>query len=443
MLQTYGGQRWLIAVDVLQGATGTVARLNAWGASGCFVVAARQGTGAAPECDHHVLGLPHMPMMEGIHAAEEALRSLDPAVRARIDAFDPEGDARVLVSIFSDDRPVAGRTVFGRRPRSWRELDDKVIVDALWDTCGVVRAPREVVPANESALRAAAQRLDQGAGTVWAADSSQGFHGGATYTFAVRDTSEAVAAAARLALRAEQVRVMPYLVGVPCSIHGIVLPDHVVVLRPAEMLTLAGPRGFVYARAATFWDPAPVVRAAMREEARVVGEHLRDTLGYRGAFTIDGVATAEGFRPTELNPRVGAALGLMHDAVPFGLWNAALIESVPTPVDSVELEHALLAHADTHRRASVMFSFEGDFTETESHPLSWRDGSWSAAGGADDADATATVGPGVSGGHAMLRFEHGRLTVGERVAPRAVAFASWLDERFGAGIGPLRVMPAS
>ena len=394
MIKTYGGRRWLLAVDVLQAATGMVARLQSWGASGCFVVAGRHGTGAEPECDHVLLDMPAMPMMEGLLAAEDALRDLPDDVVAQIDAFDPERRARALVSIFSDDRPVAGRSVFGRRPKRWRDLDDKIVVDALWDACGVERAPSEIVPAREASLWAAARRVDEGAGTVWAPDASQGFHGGAAYTFAVRTQAEGDVAAPKLARRADQARVMPYLEGVPCSIHGIVLPGHVVVLRPAEMLTLRGRRGFVYARAATHWDPAPSVREQLRETARVVGEHLRDTVAYRGAFTIDGVVTAAGFRPTELNPRVGAALGLMHDAVPFGLWNAALIEGVDTVVDPWALERALVAHADEHRRASVMLMFDGTVNETTTYPLVWRDEAWVEPDGEEPADAIASVGPG-------------------------------------------------
>ena len=41
-----------------------------------------------------------------------------------------------------------------------------------------------------------------------------------------------------VAERAESVRVMPFLEGIPCSIYGMVLPDTVITVRPAEMLTL-------------------------------------------------------------------------------------------------------------------------------------------------------------------------------------------------------------
>ena len=45
--------------------------------------------------------------------------------------------------------------------------------------------------------------------------------------------------------------------------------------------------------------------------ARRPGESARScgrTVDFRGAFTVDGVATADGFRPTEVNPRFGAGL---------------------------------------------------------------------------------------------------------------------------------------
>ena len=42
--------------------------------------------------------------------------------------------------------------------------------------------------------------------------------------------------------------------------------------------------------------------------ARDVGEHLRESAGYRGAFGIDGILGRDGFRPTELNSRLPAGL---------------------------------------------------------------------------------------------------------------------------------------
>ncbi|HJW36173.1 MAG TPA: hypothetical protein VJ769_06015, partial [Actinomycetes bacterium] len=70
-------------------------------------------------------------------------------------------------------REIAGRRVYGPRPE-WRRLEDKVVIDALWDELGVASAPSEVVTADPAALRAAARRLDWGTGTAWAGDARQG-----------------------------------------------------------------------------------------------------------------------------------------------------------------------------------------------------------------------------------------------------------------------------
>ena len=48
---------------------------------------------------------------------------------------------------------------------------------------------------------------------------------------------------------------------------------------------------------------------------------LRAEVDYRGAFSLDGVMTSEGFRPTEINPRVSVGLGVQVggiDDIPLG-----------------------------------------------------------------------------------------------------------------------------
>ena len=57
---------------------------------------------------------------------------------------------------------------------------------------------------------------------------------------------------------------MPFLEGVPCSIHGIVYPDHVIAVRPVEQISLrrAAAPTFFYAGCATFYDPPAGVAEA-------------------------------------------------------------------------------------------------------------------------------------------------------------------------------------
>lgn len=438
--RVYGGRRWLVGLEVAQGATATCRRLRAWGCPKGLVIAARSATGPLPDPDDAdviLLHRPHLPMMEAIHDAEEALRELPAAVRAAVDTWDPDGQALALGAFFSDGRPIAGRRFWGRRPAEWRRLEDKVVVDACWDAAGVVRAPSEVVELTEEAVRAAHARLDRGLGTVWSGDATAGFHGGATYTTVVRAGGDVGPAVVHLRRRCRRARGMPFLEGIPCSAHGVVFPDHVVVLRPAEMVVLRGGRtGFVYFRGGTCWDPPPARRDELRAAVRRVGEHLRATLGYRGAFTVDGVMSAEGFRPTELNPRVGAALGMMHGALPFQMLSDALVEGHVPPVDPVALEAELLAHADAHRVGSLGVTFPTVLSEARELRLRWDGAAWGACDEGDpEADARLSIGPGVAGGYANLSFA--RPPVGESLGPRAVGLAAWLDAHVGAGFGPL------
>jgi hypothetical protein len=70
---------------------------------------------------------------------------------------------------------------------------------------------------------------------------------------------------------------MPFLEGIPSSIHGIVCPGAVATFRPVEMVTLRRPGStrLHYAGAATFWDPPDEDREVMRDLARRVGAGLR------------------------------------------------------------------------------------------------------------------------------------------------------------------------
>ena len=109
-----------------------------------------------------------------IRAAMKLLRLLPAEVADALDRWDPERRALVLSPMFNELPEIAGRRVYGPRRPEWRRLEDKVVVDQLWDDLGVTRAPSAVVAAEAEALRAAAGRLDRGAGTAWAGDARQG-----------------------------------------------------------------------------------------------------------------------------------------------------------------------------------------------------------------------------------------------------------------------------
>ena len=439
----YGGRPWLSATDILQGAVWQARELTDLGAERVFALGAAMGTGDIDDTvPHAVLNVRGDGMMNAIRMSEAALGHLPAALQARIDAWDPTHQARVVRTIFSNGQPVAGRPCWGGRPEAWQALEDKTVVDALWDRCGIPRADSRVVPARPHALHDAHRAVDKGAGTVWAADNRDGWHGGATGLRWVRTAHHITEAAEWMADHAHTVRIMPFLEGIPCSIHGIVFDDYVVALRPCEMVVLRRPgtMHFKYARAATFWDPPTPDRHAMRAMVRTVGVHLRETVGYRGVFTIDGIMSADGFRPTELNPRFGAAIGVLSGALPnlhLYLVHLAIVERVDVDWRPPDLEAVLLHAADTHRRGGAMQIIDTPVDTLRKADLVPDTTGWRVAKDDEKPHARAMLGPAPSGGMLRVTFEPDHTPVGPPSAPLAVELLAFLAQHWQVDIGPL------
>jgi len=448
----FAGRKVVLTGGPLAGLTGVCRRLRELGAERPFLLATGLGTGEVPdpeEAEWCVVEVRAPDVVAEIRAAMRMLRLLPPDVVDALDRWDPERRALVLSPMFNELPEIAGRRVYGPRRPEWRRLEDKVLVDALWDELGVTRAPSEVVTAEPGALRAAAGRLDRGAGTAWAGDARQGFSGGAFCLRWVRDEEDAVEAAAFLGARCDRVRVMPFLEGIPCSIHGVVFPEGVATFRPVEMVSLRRPGGspggsgsnrLHYAGAATFWDPPAADREVMRDLARRVGAGLRERVGYRGAFTVDGVLTAEGFLPTELNPRFGAGLATMTrdlPDLPVSLLDRALVEGEPLAFAAGDLERQVLAVADRVRAGGAWTVTKEPADATRELAVAFEGGACRPAPAGRTPDGVLSFGPSGVGGFVRLALDPDRVPAGPPVAPLAVAAFALADERFGTGIGRL------
>jgi hypothetical protein len=441
----FAGRKVVLAGGPLAASTVMCRRLRELGAERPFVLATGTGTGELPhpdEADWCVVELRAPDVMSEIRKAMRLLRLLPSTVVEALDRWDPERRAVVLSPMFNELPEIAGRRVYGPRRPAWRRLEDKVVVDALWDDLGIMRAPSAVVAAEAEALWAAAGRLDRGAGTAWAGDARQGFHGGASVLRWVRGVEDVEEAAAFLGARCDRVRVMPFLEGIPCSIHGVVFPGGVAAFRPVEMVTLRQPGSsrLRYAGAATFWDPPPADREVMRDLARRAGEGLRERVGYRGAFTVDGVLAAEGFLPTELNPRLGAGLSAMTRDVPelpVALLDRALVEGEPLTLPAAELECQVLDAADRTRAGGAWTVTTVTATATQDLPVVFDGGACRPLTNGQEPHGVLSFGPSGVGGFVRLALDPARVPAGPPVAPLAVAAFALADERFGTGIGPL------
>lgn len=441
----YAGRKWIIIADAAAG-TGVVAdRLLEAGAEGVLVVAGTPGTGPQPPfyVDVFIAGTTGTTMMEGIRSFARTITDPPSVLCDAIEAFDPEGEAGVLSSYLIPADVVCGRPVYGGTRPEWKALEDKLLIEDVWDRADIAHAEAVIVESGRaSAIDAAVKQVASADGAVIVADNTEGWHGGGEYTRYVASGADRGDTLAFFAAHSQRVRVMPYLRGVPCSIHALVSDETILAFRPVEMLVYRRPASdeFVYVGMATVWDPSPKVREEMRMAVRSVGAVIRDNFGYRGAFGIDGVCTEEGFLPTELNPRLSGGLGLQAQSAggyPIGDINRAVISGMPLDLRLDALEREIVAGADATRTGRWSRPITHlSVGETIDLPIRYDNNAWSTAG--SDETATMSLGPSPQGALVAVKLAepHG-LPMGSTIAEIAAASFVLSDQLWDTKVGSL------
>lgn len=424
----YANKPWIVTADAAAGTTSIVAKLKEFGASKVMVVSGSEGIGDLPDADRiHYTRTSGSTIMEGFRTFHDSIEDPSPELIKAVDRFDPEGIAQVKGQGFSRQTTLAGREVYGRRPTSWGDLEDKTTVDTIFAHADVTTAPYAIVPVTEAT--AAADQLATPLGTVWAADNTEGWHGGGEYTKWVRSADDIDPNVEWFSSRAESVRVMPFLDGLPCSIHGFITRSGTAVFRPVELYilrTLDTP-GFLYGRVGNLWSPSPDDAEAMRAAVRRVADVLSERVGYLGSFGIDGVLTRDGFRPTELNPRmsVGSAIQWFASGLPLGDMELLLLEG-DLEVDASELERFVMDWSETNRRSTFMFPSSTQFENNVEIGFVFEDGDVTAIDldesgeAAVPIDGTMRAGPTAFGSAAFARLDQDRIEQGPSTAPLAI-----------------------
>jgi hypothetical protein len=172
-----------------------------------------------------------------------------------------------------------------------------------------------------------------------------------------------------------------------------------------------------------------------------VGEVLRQRVDFRGAFTVDGILSADGWVANECNPRFGAGLQYVRSASPnsaFDLLHHVVIAGDGPTVAAAEVEALVVERADATRWGATWTPTTSvNWTESNSMALRGDAKGFEPAAEGDAADATLTYGPGHIGGFVRCEFFADRIPRGESCAPRAVAALAFADAHCGAGIGAL------
>lgn len=195
----------------------------------------------------------------------------------------------------------------------------------------------------------------------------------------------------------------------------------------------------------TWWDPPAHDREVMRAAARAVGEHLARIVGFRGGFSLDGVLTAEGWRPTELNPRFAGGLTTIAralDGFPLQFLQAVLAAGLDTGLSAAGLEEGLLTAAD-QRRNMVMHAFNAAAGPEEacSEDVVMDGGSLRRTISGESPIGRIEVGPAALG--AMVRFKpaEAAMAFGDRAAPYACAMLAFADREYETAFGSCTPAP--
>jgi hypothetical protein len=445
--ELWAGRPVIVGPFVLAGATPYVGWFRELGCP-VLVVATIRGAGEVPaagDCEVVMVTPPATASLtEELRTHDRLAHHLPDEARAAVDAFDPErGGTWYATPFVTTDEPIDGRPVTGGRPASFLSLEDKMLADDIWDAAGVEHAPYRLVDlGDDAALQSATCELASELGTVWVGDARDGFNGGGNFVRWLREPSDRAEAAAFFRPRCDRVRVMPFLEGVPCSIHGFVLPDGTAALRPVEIVVLRDPvaRTFAYSGLGTTWDPPDADRDVMREAVRRVGAHLQREHGYRGAFGIDGVLTADGFRPTELNSRMSAGLTTVAevDRRFFTFLQAALVAGIDTGLTAADVE-SLVVEMDGHRTGKVLCFAEGAASEgDDSYPVSYDGTAFARA----DRETGNLLSVAATPSGLFAKVDPCTVVVpGERLARVNAALVAYVDATYDAGFGAVEPAP--
>ncbi len=440
------GRKFILAVGPLAASKTWITQLALLGAAKPFVLADVEGTGPRPSADQafsYVLGIDVDTSESAMREYERRLASLPGEAMTALDEYDPDRDGVAVTNPMFALEDIGGRLNWMARPKRWSDLEDKCAIDQVWDAARVPRAPAAVVEAQLGPLRKAARKLDRGRGTVWSGDTRSGIHGSARGIRWVRTVKDEQFVHRFFQPRCDRVRVMPFLEGIPCSIHGMVVTGQVISFRPIEMLTLreSGRTTFHYAGWASYWDPPPEDRRHMRKIAHAVGTYLRDACDYRGSFSVDGVLTEDGFLPTELNPRYGMGLSILDDVLPelpFRVLDLVVRMFPQLDLRPSALEELVVNALDQRRGGGAWSISRGPKVDAStSYSLVRTSGMYRHAAPGDRRDAVMTVGPTHAGMFVRFVPETERTPVGESLGPRVVEAYTWADREIGTRFGPL------
>ena len=455
--KVFANKRWIVATGIVIASINIAKELVQLGAQKVLAIGVTRGTGKIDITDDKIdiINLDataQADMMGAIRKGEELLGNLPQWVHHRIAQFDPHKRTKVIGNIFSTHSQIGGRQLLGARPKSWHALEDKMLIDNLWDESGIERAPFEIVDIHRNTaveiIQNIAPKYDWGMGTVWVGDNRDGWHGGAKLLRWVQTEKQARHAYDFFATKCNAIRIMPFMNGLPCSIHGWNFSEETIALRPCEMLVYrqANSSMLIYSGSSTNWKPAEKTRKQMHDTAIKVGNHLRKTVGYLGSFTIDGIVTKHGFRPTELNPRFGAALGRMSASVgglPLYPLHICTAEGIELNYQPQHLRQLIVETVEANPLIKGMYTLEGQTIQEQKklHLIPDQKTGWKIADDKAENTCSIQLGPAPSGALVFASIDPCFVKKGIAVASMLASLFEFAGKQWNVNIPPLLSSP--
>lgn len=373
---------------------------------------------------------------------EEKLRNPNNEILDQVNQFDPDQNAQFILTSLFPRIPLGERNLLGGRSEQWITIEDKVAVNKLWNMASIPHIPYKVVETNTEMMVSAASIIDQGSGTVWAGDSKEGFNAAALYVRWIKRTSKKHPAVKFFQNHCDRIRIMPFLEGIPCSIHGMVFENYVAVFRPMEMIVLRrfNSTKFLYAGNSTFWDTKPEDRKSMQQSARRIGELLREKVDYRGGFSLDGILTEEGFRPTEINTRFADGFWtLVHSMndFPLAFLDLALRSGIKLDYRPIDLEKLIIKSADNQRSVSAWCVSDKLCNSISEIMFCYDENVARVVNNEADSDGYMQIIPSQAGSFIRIILKNHRLILGKSVAPLIVGAFNIADQLYNTGFGRL------
>jgi hypothetical protein len=181
----------------------------------------------------------------------------------------------------------------------------------------------------------------------------------------------------------------------------------------------------------------------MRELTRDIGAHLQTLHGLRGAFGLDGVPTADGFRVTEMNPRFSGGLTRLASAAPelhldLLQLNALIGRDVARP--AADIEAAAMAALDKHRIVDTMGMSTARAPgsgETSYQRVAMSEGRLVPADTDETSIGTVQRGAASVGTFVRLTIDGSLIPAGQRCAPLALLMLEFADRMWDTQFGAL------